>query len=113
MAIAVSGANPTQVTVVSNTVTTNTTFNANAPNDRRYALADNIVGTVNAGVGVGGFGLELRTTLADGGVAMTNNGVIDVAQPVISLDIQGNGGAVTYAGTGFIANHTDVIALLI
>ncbi len=72
MAITVTGSNPTQVTVVSETTTTNTTFNAGVPNDRSYVLNDSIVGTINAGAIVRGFGLRLQTTEADGGVAMTN-----------------------------------------
>jgi hypothetical protein len=108
MAITVNGANPTQVIVVSNTVTTNDTHPTGAPSARNYVFADNIVGAVNAGVGVGGFGLRLETTLAAGVIAMTNNGLVTVDQGTPALELIGNGGAVTYAGTGHIDNDSDV-----
>jgi hypothetical protein len=100
----VSGTNPTNVTVVSNTVTTDTTFNAGAPNDRTYVIADSIAGTINNGVLVGGFGLQLVPTGALSGIAMVNNGGVTVDQSTPALQLLGNGGAVTYGGTGFITN---------
>jgi hypothetical protein len=106
MAIDVSGANPTFVTVVSDTVTTNTTFNANPPFDREYVFADEIVAMVNTGVLVSGFGLRLETTVAVGGadLRMTNNGGIAIDQATPALQLAGNVGALIYSGTGFITN---------
>ncbi len=52
MAITVTGTNPTAVTVVSDTITTNTIYNGSKTNDRIYQIADAIVGTVNAGIQV-------------------------------------------------------------
>ena len=106
MAITVTGSNPTRVTVVSETITTDTVFNAGAPNDRAYVLNDSIVGTINAGAIVRGFGLRLETTEVNGGVAITNNESIFVSGPIMpALELIGNGGAVTYAGSGTITNN--------
>jgi fibronectin-binding autotransporter adhesin len=105
MAITVSdGGNPRLVTAESDTVTTDTEFNDNAPNDRSYIRAENIVGAVNAGVTVSGFGLNLQSTPAGGSVAMTNNGAVIVNQLSDALILEGNGGAVTYAGSGIVSN---------
>jgi hypothetical protein len=103
MAITVTGTNPAIVTVVSHTITTNTTFNAGAPNDGIYQF-DSIIGSVNTGVLVGGFGLQLGATLAGGGVSMTNNGAV-IVDGGIAMQLTGNGGAVTYTGTGALINH--------
>jgi hypothetical protein len=108
MAITVTGANPTRVTVVSNTVTADTTFNGSATNDRNYAIGDDIIGVVNAGVMVGGFGLRLETIAVNGDIAMTNNGGIAVTHATTGVALAGNGGSVTYGGTGFITNHSNV-----
>jgi hypothetical protein len=104
VAITVSGADPTQVTAGSNTVTTNTAFNTNAPNDRDYILADNIVGRVNVGVTVGGFGLFLLADRVNGSVAMTNNGAVVINEFTDALVLEGNGGLVTYTGSGIVTN---------
>ncbi len=109
MAITVSGTNPVLVTVVSTTATANTTFPANAGTgtDRSYVFADNIVGTVNPALLVVGFGLSLQTTLAGGGVSLTNNGFVNISQTVSAVELVGNGGAVTYIGNGPITNNAD------
>jgi Ca2+-binding RTX toxin-like protein len=107
MAITVSATNPTNVTVVSNTVTTSTVFNGGATNDQIYAIADDIAGTINHGVMVGGFGLQLQTTEPGGGVTMVNNGGVTVDQNGnnAALVLVGKGGAVTYGGTGFVTSY--------
>src|SRR5262245_26601376 len=105
MAITVSGSNPVQVTVSSNTTTTNDTHPTGAPNARGYVVADDIVGLVGAGRWVRGFGLRLETTDVNGAIALTNHGVINIDQPIAALELIGNGGLVSYAGTGAIINH--------
>jgi hypothetical protein len=113
MAITVTDANPTVVTVVSNTVTTNTLFPANAPNDGLYQLADDIIGIVNPGIAVGGAGLALSAVVAGGGVAFTNHGFISVAQADPALILIGNGDPVTYEGAGTLTNSGAAQALRI
>ncbi len=109
MAITVTGTNPTAVTVASNTTTTDTIYDGSGTNDRTYQIADAIAGMVNAGILVGGAGLRLETTLAGGAITMVNNG--DAGFSVVgdpALYLVGNGGAVTYSGTGSI---TDMVGL--
>src|SRR5262245_10998880 len=107
MAITVSGSNPTQVAVASNTITTNTTHPTGAPNARSYVIADDIIGLIPAGRFVGGFGLLLQTTDTAGAIAMTNNGsILATGEPTNALELLGNGGAVTYGGTGTITNYS-------
>jgi len=114
MAITVSdGGNPRFVTAVSDTVTTDTDFNDNAPNDRSYSFADDIVGAVNAGVTLGGFGLLLQADAPGTGVAMTNNGSIVINQFSDALQIEGDGGDVTYTGTGIVTNTGSGRALFL
>ena len=106
MAISVSGRNPTKVTVVSNTVTTDTIFNGSATNNRTYVIQDDdIAGTINDGIVVGGFGLWLETNKAGGSIAMVNNGGVTVDRTSTALQLVGNGGTMTYSGTGFVTNH--------
>jgi VCBS repeat protein len=114
MAITVTGNNPTTVTVVSTTVTTNTTFNANAPNDRFYQLADtNIIGAINAGVAVGGFGLAIQPSVVGGGIDFTNSGFVSINHIDPALELVGNGGLVTYRGTGTVTNSGSGAALFV
>jgi VCBS repeat protein len=104
MAINVSGANPTLVTAASDTTTTNTTFNTNPPNDRNYVFADTIGATINAGVVVSGFGLRLESTAADANVFLGGEGSVAINQATAAVELVGNGGTVSYAGTGSITN---------
>ena len=55
-----------------------------------------------------GFGLRLQSTLAGGGVALTNNGFVNISQTVSAVELVGNGGAVTYIGNGPITNNSDI-----
>ena len=111
MAITVTGSNPTQVTVVSHTITTDTLFTTSPSNDRIFAFADLIVGTINNDVMVGGFGLQLWATALGSSITMTNNGIIAVDQSTPALELIGRGGQVIYDGTGFITNHGSGPAL--
>jgi FG-GAP-like repeat len=107
MAIDVSHVDPSFVTAFSDTVTTNTTYDANRPLDRNYVFADDIIAVVNAGVLVSGFGLRLETTKVGGGdIAMTNDGSINIDQATPALELRGNGGDFTYEGSGSITNAT-------
>src|SRR5262245_25407653 len=113
MAITVTGANPRRVTAESSSTTTNETYPAIGSNDaRNYVIADDILGTVNTGVQVDGFGLRLQTTAILGGITMNNNGAISASELGVNhsaLELVGNGGPVNYSGSngrGFIANHS-------
>jgi VCBS repeat protein len=113
MAITVTGANPTVIRAVSNTITTNTTFPANPPNDASYLLPGSLTGIVNPGVAVGGAGFFLQSTtvLAGARVDFTNNGVVTVDQVSSALGLRTNGGVVTYAGAGSVINSGTGTAL--
>ena len=104
MAITVSGTNPTFVTVGSNTTTTNTTFNANAPFDRNYVFDDAVSGAINQNVSVTGAGLRLQSTLAGSAVSLLNNGFVfvDITGPAVQLVAEA--GPITYSGTEIISN---------
>ncbi|MBR1257947.1 calcium-binding protein [Bradyrhizobium sp. AUGA SZCCT0240] len=104
MAITVSGTNPTLVTVGSNTTTTNTTFNANAPLDRNYVFDDAIDGAINLNTLVTGFGLRLQSTSAGKSVSLINNGLVAVDVGLPAVQLVAEGGAITYAGSGSISN---------
>ena len=99
MAITVTGSNPTAVTVVSDTTTTYTVYNGSKTNDGIYQIADSIVGTVDAGIQVRGV-LQLETTLAGGTITMVNNGDLFASMGSPPCSLVGNGGTVTYSGTG-------------
>src|SRR5262245_23227012 len=104
MAITVTGSNPTVITVVSTTITTDTIFGTNPPNDRTYFPPDNIIGVINPGVGVGGFGLSLLAANFNRGIDFTNNGFVDIDQGNDALLLAGNGGPMIYRGTGSVTN---------
>lgn len=99
-----TGVAPATVTVTCavNTVTTNTT-NSTSPtmtSDRIQSFNADLVGQVNAGVTVSGFGLELDTTKANGSVSFTNNGTISLPSGNAVLTLTGKGGGVSYSGNG-------------
>ncbi|MES2044814.1 MAG: hypothetical protein V4475_13150 [Pseudomonadota bacterium] len=94
------------------TTTTNTTFPANAPNDRNYQglLPVPVVVTVNPGATVSGNGIAVSNA-GTGGVTVTNNGAISVdagntptAGGTAALSVSAAGGAITYTG-GSITNN--------
>jgi hypothetical protein len=106
-ACSTSGVDPVTVSCAANTSTTNST-NATSPNaatsDRIQQFNADLIGQVNSGVTVDTFGLNLVTTKANGGIAFTNSGAVTSNQNVNALQIDGNGGAVTYGGAGSITN---------
>ncbi|MCZ8546791.1 autotransporter outer membrane beta-barrel domain-containing protein, partial [Mesorhizobium qingshengii] len=95
-----------------NTSTTDTTFPANAPDDRNYQglLPVPITVTVDPGTTVNGNGLAVSNT-GNGGVTITNNGAIAVdvgntptAGGTAALSVSAAGGAIIYTG-GSITNN--------
>ncbi|MBX4365939.1 hypothetical protein K4H01_26355, partial [Mycobacterium tuberculosis] len=78
---------------------TNTTSASTSTHDRTQSFDANLVGTIQAGVPVSGDGLRLTATGTPHTIDMTNNGsvlvnVINVTTGALQLD--GNGGAITY-----------------
>lgn len=104
MAVSVSGTNPVKVTVGSNTSTTNTTYNAGAPNDRNYVFDDAIQGAINLNALVTGFGLRLQSTSAGKSVSLVNNGFVSVDTGIAAVQLVAEAGAITYGGSGSISN---------
>ncbi|MER9894014.1 autotransporter outer membrane beta-barrel domain-containing protein [Mesorhizobium sp. M0119] len=97
-----------------NTVTTDTTFPVNPPNDRAYAglIATPIVLNVDAGTTVSGNGLAVSNTGA-GGITVTNNGAIIVdagntptAGGTAALSLSAAGGVIAYTGGDITNNGT-------
>ncbi|MDO9381245.1 MAG: autotransporter domain-containing protein [Hyphomicrobiaceae bacterium] len=105
-ACATTGVAPATVTVAcaANTVTTNTTNSTSpaATSDRIQSFNANLIGQVNSGVTVSGFGLELISTAANGSVQFTNNGTVTLPSGAAVIQLQGNGGGVSYTGSGNI-----------
>ncbi len=104
MAISLSGTDLVLISATSNTTTTNTTFNANAPNDSNYFLPNSILAGVSTGVTIDGFGLFLWSTLADKNLDMINDGTIAVTQAAVALTLVATGGAVSYLGAGTVTS---------
>ena len=94
-----------------NTATTNTT-NTNgataASSDRiqEFNNGSNITGTIQAGVTVSDFGLNLLLSNAGGNntISVTNSGAVTTNQNVNALQLNGNGGLITYTGAGTVSN---------
>ena len=104
MAISLSGTDLVLISATSNTTTTNTTFNANAPNDSNYFLPNSILAGVSTGVTIDGFGLFLWATLADKNLDMINDGTIAVTEHSGGLTLIATGGAVSYLGAGTVSS---------
>ena len=110
---ATTGTNPVTLTCAANTTTTQTS-NTVSPNpatsDQTQDLNASIIGQVNTGVTVNGFGLNIVTTLPGSTVSMTNNGTISTAQGAGNRALQiapgaaGNFGTFSYSGTGNLTN---------
>src|ERR1700758_1838192 len=81
-ACSTSGTDPVTLTCATNTTTTNTT-NTTSPNpstsDHLQQFGADLIGQVNTGVTVKGFGLELTTTKPGGAVTFTNNGALSLS----------------------------------
>ncbi|WP_426615974.1 autotransporter outer membrane beta-barrel domain-containing protein [Bradyrhizobium sp. McL0616] len=103
-ACATSGTDPVSVTCAADTTTTNTTNNSTgiATVARIQSFNADLIGQVGSGVTIDGFGLDLVTTKASGGINFTNAGTVTTGQNVNALQLVGNGGAVTYGGVGTV-----------
>src|SRR6185312_10540142 len=107
MTITTSGSNPTTVEATSDTTTTSP---ANALQD----INDSIVGIIDSGVTVDGFGLAFVTTFGilpppGATIQITNNGTVSTDQnstAALSANAgqTGNFGDFTYAGSGNVTN---------
>src|SRR6185312_14352947 len=106
----------TATTNTTNTPSTNTTTN-----DRIQSFDANLVGTIPTGIGSGvvvaGEGFELTATgTTPHTIDMTNNGAVSVPLAGVStgaLQLDGNGGAITYGGSGTVAGGSSNIGLYI
>ena len=114
-----SGTDPVTITCNAPGATITTvggTGNTTSPNPATNASTQqfnaDLIGNVTATTTVLGFGLNLVTVKANGGIAMTNNGQVtrfQLGSPALFLN--GNGGAVTYNGAGFISSTGDALRL--
>jgi uncharacterized protein with beta-barrel porin domain len=104
---------PNSVACAANTTTTFTTnTDAGTPSSsdyrQRFTTGGAVSGTVNAGVSIDGNGLFIdNTTQAGAASAITfiNNGSIKSANALTSaLDLQGNGGLISYSGSGTVSS---------
>ena len=93
---ATTGTNPITLTCAANTTTTQTSNTASpnpATNDQTQQLNASIIGQVNSGVTVNGFGLSIVSTLPGSTVSMTDNGTISTAQGAGNRALQNRGGS--------------------
>ena len=94
------------VTVTCASTTTTNTTNTTTPNastvDRVQRFNANVISEVQAGATVDTYGLFLDSTAANGHVSFTNNGTLTRNAVGIqgALSLQGNGGGVSYTGSG-------------
>ena len=119
-ACAATGTNPVTLTCAASTTTTNTS-NTVSPNpatsDRTQDFNASILGQVNGGVTVDGFGLSLITTLPGSTVSVTNNGAITTNQPggisalQVSPGAAGNFGTFSYSGSGNRQDRPEYLRL--
>ena len=117
-ACATSGTDPVTLTCAVSTFTAGTT-NTTSPNaattSRIQQFAADLIGQVNTGVTVSTTGLDLVTTKVNGGVNFTNSGAINANDsPVASaLQLNGNGGTVSYSGAGTISGNPGQTGLTV
>ncbi len=117
-ACATSGTDPVTLTCAVSTFTAGTT-NTTSPNaattSRTQQFAADLIGQVNTGVTISTSGLDLVTTKANGGINFTNSGAINANDsPVASaLQLDGNGGTVSYSGAGTISGSLSQTALTV
>jgi uncharacterized protein with beta-barrel porin domain len=101
------------------TITTNTTNvdGSNATSSDRQQLFDNgaaIKGRVQSGISLSGFGLELVEGAATPlPIVMRNQGQLTTANSVNALQLNGNGGPISYFGNGSIINTASGGAALL
>jgi hypothetical protein len=108
-----AGANPVEITC-DDTTTLNTNNNTDS---RNHIHNDNIEAEVEADATIDGYGLRIETTAANGSIEMEHNGdeVIlteagaDTGSVLLgpgALELNGNGGLVSYTGSGDVSNLT-------
>jgi len=124
VACVANGTTTVTVDCTANTATTNTTNTTSTnttTNDRIQSFDANLVGTIPTGIGSGvivaGAGFELTATgTSPHTIDMTNNGAVSVPLAGVStgaLQLDGNGGAITYGGSGTVAGGSSNIGLYI
>jgi len=107
------------VNCIVNTATTQTTNTngataASSAQIQEFSNGSNISGTIQAARTISGFGLELSLTSAGPNtIDVANNGTVTTNQPVNALLLRGNGGQVTYTGSGTVSNTGPANALAI
>jgi len=89
---------------IGTTNTTNVVSPNAATNDRIQSFNGDLIGSVTATTTVNGAGLNLVTTRANGGITMTNDGAVTTSQALNALQLNGNGGLITYSGSGSATN---------
>ena len=95
------------------TATTDTTNldGANTLSTNRQQLFNTgvaIDAAVQPGAAIGGFGLQFSQNFtAPAATAVSNQGTVNSAGPINTLQIDGNGGPITYSGNGSLMNTTS------
>src|SRR5262249_42786164 len=110
MTINITGTNPITIEAVSDTTTTSIF-------DSLQDFNASLIGIIDPGVTVDGFGLELTSTLAGSTISFTNDGTVTSAQSNRALHIvpgaPGDFGTFTYSGSGNVTNTGTGGALLV
>ena len=89
---------------IATTNTTNSVSPNAATNDRTQTFNADLIGNVTTTTTVNGAGLNLVTTKANGGITMTNDGAVITNEMLTALQLNGNGGLITYSGNGSVSN---------
>lgn len=90
-------------TTTTNTLNTNGATNPSSDKVQEFSNGANITGTIAGAVTVDGFGLQLQlTNVGPNTIGVTNSGTVTTDQNN-ALELNGNGGLVTYAGTGTVS----------
>jgi hypothetical protein len=102
-----TGIQPADVTLTcsgtfATTGTTNTTSSAGGTSttSQTQNFNSNVIGNVQAGANISGNGLTIQSFKANGSVDMTNSGAIGASGGFTALALIGNGGNVSYIGSG-------------
>jgi uncharacterized protein with beta-barrel porin domain len=92
---------------ITTTNTTNSTSPSAATNARIQNFGADLIGNVTATTTVNGAGLNLVTTKAAGAITFTNDGAVTTNQGLNALQLNGNGGLVSYSGNGSAINSNN------
>jgi autotransporter-associated beta strand protein len=93
--------------IITTTNTTNTVSPNAATNDRIQSFNADLIGNVTATTTVNGAGLNLVTSKTSGGISLINNGAVTTSQALNGLQLNGNGGLITYSGNGNVSNTNN------